>query len=100
MEKLHVRFKGWVRSRRGRRLKAPEDTLFDGGYMLGEQALAAGLIDGLATVDELVRELGGERARPRRVAPKRSRFGLRLPRLALDTMLDVLEERAFRMTLR
>jgi ClpP class serine protease len=100
MEKLHVRFKDWVRDRRGKRLAATDDSLFDGGYMLGEQALAMGLIDGLTTVDELVRDLGGERARPRRIAPRRPRLSLRLPRLALDTVLDALEDRAWRITLR
>src|ERR1700733_7654869 len=65
MDKLHVRFKDWVRTRRGRRLKAPDDAVFDGGYMLGEQALALGLIDGLSTVDELVCDLGRGRATPR-----------------------------------
>jgi ClpP class serine protease len=100
MEKLHVRFKGWVRTRRGQRLKAPDDAVFDGSYMLGEQALAIGLIDGLATVDELVRQLGGDRARPRRIAPKRPRLSLRLPRLALDTLLDAIEERASRVNIR
>jgi signal peptide peptidase SppA len=100
MEKLHLRFKDWVRARRGRRLTAPDEQIFDGGYMLGEQALALGLIDGLATVDELVRELGGDRARPRRIAPKRSRLALRLPRLALDTVLDALEDRFWRINLR
>lgn len=100
MDKLHVRFKDWVRTRRGSRLKVPEESLFDGGYMLGEQALASGLIDGFATVDDLVHQLGGDRARPRRIAPKRSRLALRLPRLAVDTMLDALEDRASRITLR
>jgi ClpP class serine protease len=100
MEKLHVRFKDWVRTRRGKRLKAADNALFDGGYMLGEQALAMGLIDGFATVDDLVRDLAGDRARPRRIAPKRSRLALRLPRLVLDTALDALEERAWRINLR
>jgi ClpP class serine protease len=100
MDKLHARFKAWVRTRRGQRLKAPDDGVFDGGYMLGEQALAIGLIDGLSTVDELVRQLGGDRARPRRIAPKRPRLSLRLPRLALEALLDVLEERAGRINLR
>lgn len=100
MDKLHVRFKDWVRTRRGSRLKVPEESLFDGGYMLGEQALASGLIDGFATVDDLVQQLGGDRARPRRIAPKRSRLALRLPRLAVDTVLDALEDRASRITLR
>ena len=100
MDKLHVRFKDWVRTRRGPRLKAPDESLFDGGYMLGEQALASGLIDGFATVDELVHQLGGDRARPRRIAPKRSRLVLRLPRLAADMVLDALEDRVSQITLR
>jgi ClpP class serine protease len=100
MEKLHTRFKEWVRTRRGQRLKAPDDAVFDGGYMLGEQALALGLIDGFSTVEELVQQLGGERARPRRIAPKRPRLALRLPRLALDVALDALEERAWRFNIR
>jgi ClpP class serine protease len=100
MEKLHIRFKNWVRSRRGTRLKADDDTLFDGGFMLGEQALALGLIDGFSTVDDLVRQLGGDRARPRRIAPKRSRLLGRLPRLALDALLDALEDRSWWVTLR
>jgi signal peptide peptidase SppA len=100
MDTLHARFKDWVRSRRGRRLKAPDDRLFDGGYMLGEQALAVGLIDGLTTVDELVRELGGDRARARRFAPKRPGLALRLPRMAIEAVLDVLEDRSWGITLR
>jgi signal peptide peptidase SppA len=100
MEKLHTRFKDWVRARRGTRLNAPDDTIFDGGYMLGEQALAAGLIDSLTTIEDLVQQLGGDRARPRRIAPKRPRLALRLPRLALDTALDAIEERAWRINLR
>ncbi len=100
MERLHTRFKTWVRLRRGIRLKAPDAAVFDGGYMLGEQALACGLIDSLSTVEELVRHLGGDRARSRRFGPKKARFGLRLPRMALDVVLDTLEERAWRMNLR
>ncbi len=100
MDKLHIRFKDWVRDRRGSRLKAPDDAIFDGGFMLGEQALAIGLIDSLTTIEDLVEHLGGDRARPRRFAPKRSRLALRLPRLALDAALDALEERAGRIDLR
>jgi ClpP class serine protease len=100
MEKLHVRFKDWVRGRRGQRLKAPDDAVFDGGYMLGQEALAVGLIDGFATVDELVVQLGGNRARPRMIAPKRSRLALRLPRLAVDAVLDALEDRFLRIIVR
>ena len=97
MDTLHGRFKDWVRLRRGRRLKAPDASVFDGGYMLGEQALALGLIDSLTTIEALVRILAGDRARPRRIGPKRSRLALRLPRLAVDAAIDALEERAWRI---
>jgi signal peptide peptidase SppA len=100
MDKLHTRFKDWVRTRRGPRLNAADETIFDGGFMLGEQALALGLIDSLTTIEDLVEHLGGDRARARRFAPKRPRLSLRLPRLALDTALDALEERAGRFDLR
>jgi ClpP class serine protease len=100
MDKLHIRFKDWVRTRRGSRLKGDDDALFDGGYMLGEQALAFGLIDGFSTIDELVRQLGGDRARARRLAPKRSRLLARLPRMTLDVLLDALEDRSWRINLR
>ena len=54
-----------------------------------------GLVDGLTSVDELVRTLGGDRARPRRFRARR-RFSLaRLPRLMAEAMLDLAEERRF-----
>jgi ClpP class serine protease len=68
--------------------------------MLGEQALGLGLIDGFSTVDDLVKQLGGDRARARRIAPKKSRLLGRLPRLALDLLLDALEDRSWRIEFR
>jgi signal peptide peptidase SppA len=100
MEKLHVQFTGWVAKRRGQRLRGDHETLFDGGFMLGQQALDRGLIDGFETVDSLVRQIGGDRARPRRFAPKRQGLLSRLPRLGVDTLLDALEDRAWRFELR
>lgn len=99
LDGLHARFKDWVRARRAGRLTGEEAALFDGSFMLGERALAAGLIDGLADVDGLVRALGGEKAVPRvfRIRPP----GLlrRLPKLAVEAALDAAEERGGRPTL-
>ena len=94
MGALHDRFKEWVRYRRGSRLKADEAALFDGGFMLGEKAARSGLIDGLNDVDGLTRQLGGDRMKNRRFAPKKRGLLSRLPRLAVDAMLDASEERA------
>ena len=92
-----MRFKDWVRSRRGDRLKGDEATLFDGSFMLGERALQVGLIDGLSDVDALVRTLGGESAVARRFAPRRRGLLRRLPRLAVDAVLDAAEEHRWRI---
>ncbi|HUB15000.1 MAG TPA: S49 family peptidase [Acetobacteraceae bacterium] len=97
LDTLHARFKDWVRTRRGNRLQADETGLFDGSFMLGEQALAAGLIDGLGDVDSLVRTLGGEKAVARRFAPRRRGLLRALPRLMVDAMLDAAAERRWRM---
>lgn len=95
LDALHARFKDWVRTRRGGRLKADEAAVFDGSFMLGERALALGLIDGLSDVDALVRQLGGDRTVARRFAPKRRGLLRRLPRLAADAVLDAVEERSW-----
>lgn len=99
LDDLHERFKSWVRERRSGRLKAEEAALFDGSFMLGERALALGLIDGFADIDGLVRELGGERARPHVLRPRRRGLLRMLPRLAVDAALDAAEERSARIAL-
>jgi len=100
LDALHERFKAWVRSRRGDRLKADEAALFDGSFMLGDRALECGLIDGLADIDSLVRKLGGERMRTRVFRPRRRGLLRRLPSLAVDALLDAIEERSWRIGLR
>ena len=97
MADIHDRFKAWVRERRGTRLSA-DPAVFDGSFFLGARGQELGLVDGLTSVDDLVRTLGGERARARRYRAKR-RFSLaRLPRMLLEAAVTVAEER--RLTFR
>ena len=101
LEEAHGMFKAWVRQRRGARLSADEDKIFDGGYMTGARALGLGLIDGLGDVDMLVREIGGARARPVWLRPKAPRGLLRLlSRGAVEAALDLAEERLALQSLR
>jgi ClpP class serine protease len=94
MADLHERFKAWVRLRRGSRLVGAEAGLFDGGFMLGERALPLGLIDRLGDLDAVLREVGGDRAEARLFRPRRRGLFARLPRLAIDAVLDALQARA------
>ncbi|MBW4024336.1 MAG: S49 family peptidase [Proteobacteria bacterium] len=92
LDDLHGHFKAWVRTRRAGRLKAPEEELFDGSYMVGSRALEAGLIDALGDIDGLVREMGGTKAKALWLRPRRSRSLLRLlGRGAGDAMGEVAE---------
>jgi len=93
-------FKSWVRERRGAKL-GPEDKIFDGGYMLGERAKTLGLIDGFGDVDLVVKELGGDKAKPVWLRAKRSRGLMRfVTRSAVEAALDVAEERLLTPDLR
>lgn len=102
MADIHERFKEWVRTRRGARLKGEDAALFDGSFMLGRQALDLGLIDHFGDLDGVVRGLGGAKARARVYRPLRRRGLLgRLPRLVagavVEAALDAIEERQARI---
>ena len=100
MDDLHTRFKDWVRTRRGARLTPDESAVFDGSFMLGARAKELGLLDGFGDVWALVRQLGGDKARPRRFGPAKRGWLRSLPRLAIDAAFDAAEERAGRVELR
>jgi signal peptide peptidase SppA len=92
LEDLHGHFKDWVRARRAGKLRAPEEDLFDGSYMIGSRAMETGLVDGLGDVDGLLREMGGVKAKALWLRPKRGRSLLRLlGRGATEAATEVAE---------
>ncbi len=94
LTQAHEMFKDWVRERRGAKLTAPEEAVFDGGYMLGASAKKLGLIDGFGDVDSVVKQLGGDKAKAVWLKPKPPRGLLRfLPRAAVAAVLDEVETR-------
>ncbi|KAA2214292.1 S49 family peptidase [Teichococcus oryzae] len=90
---LHAEFKGWVRDRRGSRLKAPEEALFTGRFWTGREALALGLVDGLGDARGEIRRRFGEKARIVPLGQRRPPLPLRLLRGAMAEGLAVAEER-------
>jgi signal peptide peptidase SppA len=72
---MHESFREMVRVRRGDKLKAPEDELFEGDIWTGSQALALGLIDGIGDIRTVMRERFGERVKLRPVAPRSNPLG-------------------------
>lgn len=63
MDDLHDTFKAVVRSRRGDRLRVPESELFTGRVYSGKQAAEVGLVDGLGSLRQVMKERFGNRAR-------------------------------------
>jgi ClpP class serine protease len=96
---LHERFKAWVRARRAGRLTGEESAVFDGSFMLGEKALALGLIDGFGDVASVLRELGGEKASAQTFRPRPRGLLRRLPGLGANAVLDALDERRWHIDL-
>ncbi len=64
---VHDVFIGVVKERRGGRLSAPDDELFNGAFWSAPKALEFGLIDGITDVRSKMRELFGKKAQLRLV---------------------------------
>lgn len=92
---IHAGFKDWVRARRESRLKAAEETLFNGDIWTGRQAVELGLVDGLGDLRTVMRTRFGDKVRLRPVGGRRTPWArLFFPRgqMAAD-VLAAAEER-------
>lgn len=77
-EDVFSAFRDHVRTRRGPRLRAAEDTLFSGRFWSGRQALELGLIDGLGEVRGTLRGRFGDKVRLRLISDGRPWWQRRL----------------------
>ena len=59
-EQLHEQFKDYVKSRRGGRITAEDETVFSGAFWSGTTALDLGLIDSLGTMHQVLVQKFGE----------------------------------------
>lgn len=70
-ESVHETFKATVRDRRGDKLKADEDTLFNGDVWTGDKAVELGLIDGLGDMHTVMQNKLGKDVRIKFVESRR-----------------------------
>lgn len=59
-EQLHEQFKDYVKSRRGARITADDETVYSGAFWSGSTALDLGLIDSLGTMHQALVQKFGE----------------------------------------
>ncbi|WP_190819687.1 S49 family peptidase [Saccharopolyspora pogona] len=55
-DELHEQFRAWVRKRRGGKLNGSDDDLFSGEIWTGTKAEEFGLVDGLGTLRDIVKQ--------------------------------------------
>lgn len=68
---VFVSFKAIVRSRRGDKLKLPEDELFDGSFWSGSRAVELGLIDKVGNMRQVMKEKFGDKVKLIAIEPKK-----------------------------
>ena len=76
---IHDGFKGWVRERRGPRLKGEDSLLFTGEFWTGKRGFELGLVDSLGELRASLQQRFGDRVRLPVITPRRrllARFGL------------------------
>jgi serine protease SohB len=101
MSDIHTDFKGTVRQRRGDRLRAPDEELFEGQIWTGRKAAELGVIDGLGDLHGILRERFGEKVKLPQVGAARPwwrrRFSVGRPdsdaRAMADAVFDTIAER-------
>ncbi len=77
---VHDAFIGIVKERRGQKLRAPDQELFNGAFWAGPRAHELGLIDGIADMRSRMRTLYGEKIRLRTIPMGGGGFLARLRR--------------------
>ena len=90
---IHAVFVDWVKSRRGDKFKASDDTLFTGEFWSGVRGLDLGLVDALGDIRETLRARYGDKVEMQVIAPKRGLFAL--PRIGIAAgIAAAIEDRA------
>jgi serine protease SohB len=94
---VHASFKAMVRERRGVRLGAADEDVFEGQIWTGRAAQEIGLIDGLGSLHGVLQQRFGDKVRLPQIAGARPwwqrRLGLGRGPLAPDALLDALLDR-------
>ena len=78
MAAIHTDFKGTVRERRGDRLRACDEELFEGQIWTGQGALGLGLVDGLGELHGVLRERFGDKVKLPQISAARPWWQRRL----------------------
>jgi len=101
-KEIHAMFIALVKERRGKKLKAPDKTLFSGEFWTGEESEKLGLVDGIGELRGTLRARYGKKVAIKLIAPPTGWFGRRVPGIGREmfggdwaaTLISALEARS------
>ena len=96
-EQIHENFINYVESRRGERLDiSKKDEIFSGLFWIGQKGVDLGLADGLGSIDEIVKEKFGNKAKIKIIDQKKSFLQKRFSSSLINTeeLLQKIEEKS------
>jgi signal peptide peptidase SppA len=78
-KEIHALFISLVKERRGKKLKAPDKTLFSGEFWTGADAEKLGLVDGIGELRGTLRSKYGKNVAIKLISPPSGWFGRKMP---------------------
>ncbi|MEM9809889.1 MAG: S49 family peptidase [Pseudomonadota bacterium] len=100
LDKTHALFIEMVKTRRGERIKGPDDTVFSGDFFLAGEGRELGLVDEIGDLRALLKERFGHDVKINRISAQRSgllaRLGAGLSGGLVDAAAEKAEEQALR----
>ncbi len=91
---IHEHFKTWVKSRRGKKIQLQEEGIFNGRVWTGSQAIENGLIDGISSYVDFIRNKYGANAKIVDLGRKKSFISSLLKGSFADKIADSLYDKA------
>ena len=94
-KELHLQFIGFVKSRRGDKIKDENKEVFTGAFWSGESSIELGLIDAFGEMKKVLKTRFGEKIKIKEFAPKKKLFGFSsLLSGAIELFVFKIEERS------
>ena len=95
---LHETFIGWVKDRRGEKIKGKDSELFDGSFWTAKKALDLGLIDGFSAAKRFATAKFGDDIKFAEFGPEKrlvsSLFGAHLKNSIVEDAVETIETKA------
>lgn len=100
-KEIHALFISLVKERRGKKLKAPDKTLFSGEFWTGADSEKLGLVDGIGELRGTLRSKYGKNVMIKLISPPSGWFGRKVPGIGQEfagdwaaTLISSLEARS------